>query len=945
MSSIMHRLVEYDTTTGDKKSTLLIATDIDAAAPLNDISSFTGSVVSLEADDSSSRLTAPAEFAIELSDDEGLTWVEPPNFRFAVLRDSADALKTGETGTISGVGIASLLNKALVVATVGEPLDTDGRRYFNSEIVPVYPGLVLRAFLEEAQDRGALSWITYGFTSSTDTNGTAWPTALDNIAFEIGTNLYSVLDTFTASGLIDWRMQGRTLQVFVVDTEMNDDLTDTVQLSEGKHFTEGGIESTAEELASYHLIRGDGITQELLNESATEPWGRFEASVSASGSDDEATLSLLAQLYQTQCGTVRSQRTLQVASAADPDGPQPWFDYSVGDTVRTRYSDELEDLRCRQLTFNYSRDNGTRVTLVVGDRLLEWETRLTRRLSGAVGGTSGEVGNGSTNEPIGDLTIPDSPDFGPALTAVYQTVTAPAQTKAQVYLQWDLPTNQDGTTITDGKQFVIRYRPNASLPYRETWDEVSSYSWDEIDENTWNQPLISPITDIDWHYITVPWDSFNTMVHELTPAVEYEFQIRAEDWYRYASPWSDSMLVTMGRDTVPPSKPAAPTVVGNRMNIQITHTLGVDAGGEYNLEADTVSLEVHGVGQPEYACDSSTLIGTITDIGSSLSAGVPVVQSFHFEHVEEFCVKVVAVDKNGNKSEASDSAYVTAELIDDAHISDLTVSKVTAGSLSAEVILAGSIKTGTTESRVELTSEGLYAYDDAGEKTVEISADDGSATISGKFKTSFEGMRIEIVDESEGFSYPTMFFVVAGTDPDEMDYMAFINAAQFVDDDGDHNTAGIGINSGHWYRSGVQRSTRLYMTDNIELSVIDPYQVWQHGAFWLSDGTMKVGNSNGYLYIESTGQFHLLGKFRNSTSWGAYADECLIVGNYQVASGTSVAYLYGPTMSSTLMPACTIYDNVPHTWFMSAYSSTGFTMNIGEAPSGSWRVLFVAAGY
>jgi hypothetical protein len=84
---------------------------------------------------------------------------------------------------------------------------------------------------------------------------------------------------------------------------------------------------------------------------------------------------------------------------------------------------------------------------------------------------------------------------------------------------------------------------------------------------------------------------------------------------------------------------------------------------------------------------------------------------------------VVAVDREGNKSQASPVAQSSALLIDDAHISDLTVTKVTAGTISADWILGASIKTGASGQRLELNADGLQAYDDDGELTASLSSD------------------------------------------------------------------------------------------------------------------------------------------------------------------------------------------------------------------------------
>ena len=60
------------------------------------------------------------------------------------------------------------------------------------------------------------------------------------------------------------------------------------------------------------------------------------------------------------------------------------------------------------------------------------------------------------------------------------------------------------------------------------------------------------------------------------------------------------------------------------------------------------------------------------------------------KHVSLGLGKVVAVDKSGNRSTPSGAASVTSTLIDDSHISNLTASKITAGTITAAVVIGGS---------------------------------------------------------------------------------------------------------------------------------------------------------------------------------------------------------------------------------------------------------------
>jgi hypothetical protein len=761
MSALIHRIKQYVTATGVVVANPAVAISFDAGAPLNDVPSITGTFVYVAADGTKTNLVAPAEIAVEVSDDDGTTWVEPPNLRFAILNDSSDAIKIGDSGSVSGVGMAWQLCKARVFETPGEPLDTDHRRTFST----VTPGGLMSKFITEAQARGVLSWMDIStFSSVTDSNGTAWPLSMGEVAYETGTDLLQILTNLAGSGLIDWHMVGRSLRIYAADTYLANDKIASVYLREGTHFTEGGVSRKADELASYILIKGDSETAIIDNTStAYEPWGTWESVVASSGSGDAATMQLLADLASITSSQVRVQKTLQIAPTADPTGVQSFTDYAVGDTIRTRCLDTDEDLRIYQLTLTYGSDSGTRVAIVVGDRILEAETRLTRRLAGITGGIIGEVGNGTIPTPELDPSIPATPVFGTAFTNVYQSLVHNRETRAQIQLTWTQPLNQDGSSITDGLKYEIRYRPNVTVSYAATWDEVSAYHWDNV--YTWDQPLIPPIDETEWHYIEVPWDVLTTMIQELTPRVVYEFQIRAYDQANQASPWSASDAVTAAKDNIPPSQPAAPAVAGNMLSVQIVHTLAVEGGAPYSLEPDAAFLKVFVIGEPSYVPTDADLVGIIPGIGECLASQVPAVASFHLPDIGAWCVKVSAVDVAGNESVASLSNAATAILIDDAHISDLSVSKITAGSISVDWILAASLKTAVDGQRLELGSTGLQAYDSDGLLTINLSND---PDITGQF-ISFRsaGETLASIDDEGKGSFQEVYapvLYVAGQD-------------------------------------------------------------------------------------------------------------------------------------------------------------------------------------
>jgi hypothetical protein len=345
---------------------------------------------------------------------------------------------------------------------------------------------------------------------------------------------------------------------------------------------------------------------------------------------------------------------------------------------------------------------------------------LSAALTAALGGTSVPASGGGSGDPA----VPGIPVLDTPTSSIYQGTDG--LTRALLALSWTEPTNTDGSTIVDGARYEIRYQPTG--------------------ETTWQQ-------------ITAPWDADATSLYELAPDTSYDVQIRAVD---YASPpnygaWSVSTTAVTAADAGTPDTPAAPTVAASLIAVQVTHDLTRAAGGA--LPDDLDHLEVHAGASAGFTPDTSTRLGKLTANAGMIAASIPAVGTFAVTATTTVYVKVIAVDRAGNLSAASTAASSTATLIDTAHISDLTVSKVTAGTLSAAVILAGSIHTAPTGARVEMDSTGLRAYNSGGTNTVNINSS-GAATVTGTLQTGTTGTRI-IVDPT---SHPTIYFYYS-TDP------------------------------------------------------------------------------------------------------------------------------------------------------------------------------------
>lgn len=286
-----------------------------------------------------------------------------------------------------------------------------------------------------------------------------------------------------------------------------------------------------------------------------------------------------------------------------------------------------------------------------------------------------------------DSSTPAAPTWttGSFSTSVY--LDSQGNSKASQKLVWSVPLNDDSSVITDGAYYELQFRLNSAS---------------------------------DWDTRTVVWGQNTLLLSDLAVGTQYAARVRAVDESNNIGAWSSTTTFTTAVDSIAPGTPAAPSVAASTIAVQITHTLGLASGGTYNLDSDLAYLEVHKGSSSGFTADNTTLIGTVRANKNMMSASTPVVATFDVADTTAIWIKVKAVDTSGNKSAASAGATATAVLIDSAHISDLNVSKVTAGTISANWLLGASIRTASSGARVELNSSGFQAFDSGGNNTVNI---------------------------------------------------------------------------------------------------------------------------------------------------------------------------------------------------------------------------------
>lgn len=188
----------------------------------------------------------------------------------------------------------------------------DGKRPFLSAI----PGAILQTFLAEGQARGALPALDWDFTPTHDSAGQPWARIL-TICYRPGLDGLTTLINLAEQGVCDFRMNGRTLQVFNPDTELDRDLAAgpaPVDLRLGRDVVAAPDVGTFEDLASAALMVGEGGFRASFHNGANEPWGRWETYIGQGGVSDPGAAQLLAEAVLLRAGHERIQRTRQIRS-------------------------------------------------------------------------------------------------------------------------------------------------------------------------------------------------------------------------------------------------------------------------------------------------------------------------------------------------------------------------------------------------------------------------------------------------------------------------------------------------------------------------------------------------------------------------------------------------------------------------------------------------------
>lgn len=612
MTEYALRLVAYNAS-GTRLQILPDVLEMDLSAALNDSSTlkFTYAIDGIGADlfSAETYTTTLLEFAVEVTNDGGRTWSEPPIGRFYVTDGKRDLLSTGETQiSVSTQSVASRLGEAVLLLpqtganeqVTDTYVDENLKTHYNS----VTPGKVLVDAWSKAALRGWGGDLAYDFSAIEDSNGDAWSTSV-SISLAAGTTIKSILDQLVSAQLVDWCFDGRTLRLFNPSTEAGDNkplgpthsewslplgvgMTDAEEsyswadrcsrvIVEGEEsrtwsianpYLNGvvgaGINARAKEI----YVKAQGVTEALGARRAAEPYF-IQGSAVAETIKRSYRMSDLnkSPLIDFQVGAWILLERLSGYDTLRVQGITVSWDgmHATGDlTLGTKQDSTLAKLLKKTLTVD---ENGIRTS---GGTPTNASTAAVATTASAAATTAQQALDQST---AGGATYDGGSDFQ-LVSLGTVTPAAPAITTYDFYGQLSDNGFWNGScTLTwthSGKNY------DNSISLLNNWPQyIEVYVTDYTDANN---PVALPDLTTQW------WSGVGGTVSGLEAGHTYRINCRAY----YVGSWSsysNTVSGTVPVDNTPPPVPSAPTCVSAYQALQVTWD-GLAANGSSGTPLD-----------------------------------------------------------------------------------------------------------------------------------------------------------------------------------------------------------------------------------------------------------------------------------------------------------------------------------------------------------------------
>lgn len=256
-----------------------------------------------------------------------------------------------------------------------------------------------------------------------------------------------------------------------------------------------------------------------------------------------------------------------------------------------------------------------------------------------------------------------------------------------------------------------------------------------------------------------------------------------------------------------------------------------------------------------------------------------------------------------------DAAITEAKIallaVNDAHIANLNVGKLIAGTLNADITVSARIKTANSGARAEMSSLGFEAYNSSGTRTFQASSA-GTVSLIGELKTGASGERIVINPTAS--SIPEMrFYAATGTEYGE------IKAVTGFD-----NLVRLEMGGSWKFFPGSASDLRGHITIGtgfVKMETQDPNEVTLGGYVEARNTQAEIGwfdaglpNDGSSINMLSDGKIRFTGEI---SYWGDSTDAILSgrVDWSGVANVGSLSCNYGATLATAPIVVANVFDD------------------------------------
>lgn len=529
-------------------------------------------------------------------------------------------------------------------------------------------GRILDNLFQSAQNRGAMTGVTWDFTTTHDSEGHPWSDTIDELELPPGQPYSEVLSSLVENGYVELRFNGTVIQAYNFGT-MGLDRTATVELRAGQDYTETPFRWSSEERVGYSLALGDGKLYKETTRSGTPigPFGRQEQALSFGGTKKASVLSKVNDAALERLAEVRQEFTRNLI--VTPGRPIPVVNYSLGDYILDRVGTTAQRLRVRSFTISPGSDGSLgSANVSLNDQFLERQVRLAKKIAN-ISSPAGGVVNTPPAVFVPDDSIPNIPTNVQIASGPYVTDSGFTQPiiSSVMHVTWDAPTtNTDTSDIEDIKDYEVQYRKLSETNYRTV-----STSFQYVD------------------------------IYRLLPGEVYEVRVRCWDRYGNSSDWTSPISSgPLIGDEVAPNKPSTPFAESKLGATYVTWD-GKDYLGQA-MPDDLKEVRVH-VNTIPGAVPTS---GSIKALISAANGGTVPISGLSYGST--YYVRLVAVDYSLNVSPVSDEVSVVPKPIVRTEL-DVVLPGSSAFSDAGNMIVDGSFEEPSVNAARLALSSGLWS--------------------------------------------------------------------------------------------------------------------------------------------------------------------------------------------------------------------------------------------